>query len=174
MHNLQNIALYYIAIGEVNGVKVDAKVDAKVRTKNVNQNRTQYWGISVDTNVVLNHPEIFIPKELGLVPNKDMHTTLLFVGGKASNEYDEHIDKECTMAVVGYGYSDKALALEVGEVLFADTEEPVKSHAVKQHITVALAKGTKAVDSVKTLLGEATMVRKFVEPIILHGKLRRY
>lgn len=105
-----------------------------------------------------------------------MHTTVLYVGGKYNQNvelYVKHIDKECKMVITGHGISNKAMALKVKSIKFKNTDIDVKSFSAQQHITVALSKDTKAVDSIKTLLGEG-IVTIYPEPFIVYGKLTIY
>lgn len=80
---------------------------------------------------------------------------------------------KCKLLVTGHGCSKNALALLVAGIIFADDNTPVPSFARVQHVTIALANGTKAVDSVRALQGEGTVVI-YDETLVLEGTLKRY
>ncbi len=110
-----------------------------------------------------------------LIPFKKIHSTMLFVGGKDTNDeeyYFSNQNRKCIIEIDGHGYSNNALALRVKSVKFSDDNTDVKTFAIKQHVTVALAKNIKAVDSVKTLLGEGTII-DYEKPLIVEGILLR-
>ena len=142
------------------------------------ERKTLFWGVRVNPEVVLNHSLIkeTLEKNPQLVPLKKMHSTLLFVGRKENPDeeiYLPDISKECKMVISGHGWSPNALTLRVDCITFMENNSLVKSFALQQHITVALAEGTKAVDSVKTLMGDGEFL-PYVEPLILEGKLLKY
>lgn len=89
------------------------------------------------------------------------------------NTYIEMDGKECTVMVSGFGHSDKALALQVESIKLSESGIIVPSNAVKQHVTVALAQGTAAKDSVKTLQGEGSIVH-FKSTLVLTGYVRGF
>lgn len=136
---------------------------------------TLYWAINLDLKQVLESVEHVFETSPQLVPNKEVHTTLLFVGRKENSNEQEllvHKDKQCTIIVDAYGLSNDALCLRVSSMVFSDTKEPVPSfQTVTQHVTVALAKGVKAVDSVKAL---NNMTVGFVSPVTFNGVLKQY
>lgn len=166
--------------------------------KRSKQRRVLYWAVDLDTNDVMSHPIIkeFLKSHPHLKPLQKIHSTLLFVGKGSSapvttpvdelakklagvsiseNPEDKYVKldgKSCTLTVSGYGHSDKAIALNVTNITLCDGDR-CPSNAVRQHVTVALAQGTKAMDSVKTLLGEGT-VEKFEEPLILKGTIKGF
>ena len=84
--------------------------------------------------------------------------------------------KECELTISGYGWNENSLALKVDKITYHDENEEtqnVPTFAKQQHVTLGLKAGQKAVDSVKTLLGEGTFV-EFDEKLILNGKVKRY
>lgn len=101
-----------------------------------------------------------------LKKNKEIHTTLLFVGAKYTPFEEKYMSLEnepATVIVDAYGISDCAMALRVktivcNSIVLVDdgiiqqyTENEPYSHVSKQHITLALKKGTAPKDSVLTL-----------------------
>lgn len=157
---------------------IDWSVKKEVSQAKVKKPRkTLYWGVELSLHEA-HTPEILchLAENKLLISQRKIHTTLLYVGGKenpAENLFFESESKNCILKVTGYGYNDVALALDVAEVKFADSGLDVQTFAVKQHVTIALAAGTKAVDSVKTLIGEGTVVL-FDKPLYLEGILTRY
>ena len=139
--------------------------------------KTLFWGINLDTNLVMNHPPIkdFLDNHSELIPLKSIHSTLLYVGRKENEDekiFEEHQGKICQLEISGYGYSENALALKVNNITFGD-DEKVPSFAETQHITIALSERTKAIDSVKTLQGEGEVI-EFEQSFIIEGRLWRY
>jgi hypothetical protein len=138
-----------------------------------------YWGVEVDAKTVLEIPEVsdFLAQNPHLVPRERMHTTLLWVGRKSAvddSHYNSLIGRDCDLLVERFGTSDRALALDVRRVVFADSYKDVPARpAQRQHVTVALADGEKAVDSVLTLVGQGT-VYDLQDTVTLRGKLQGY
>ena len=146
---------------------------------------TMYWAVEVDLNIVLAHEPVkkTLDANPQLLPLKKMHSTLLFVGGdkKITDElrtneevYMTDMGKECQLTVSGHGHSPNAMALKVDSVNFVETNNAVKSYSAQQHVTVALAKDIKAVDSVKTLTEkDSSEFVAYDKPLVLKGKLVR-
>jgi hypothetical protein len=137
-----------------------------------------YWGIEINPNDILNIPEIAacLAANPALVPNKRMHTTLKWVGRKSNyddSEFVPLVDKDCHLFISLYGVSEKALALSVDDMSFVDSDlGKVPSYPnEQQHITVALAEGEKAVNSVQTLKKDTYNLSQKVQ---LNGKLQGY
>lgn len=140
--------------------------------------KTLFWGVQLKADQAREHSLIkeCLEKNPELIPLKSIHTTLLYVGRKENPDEAVYADKKfkkCSVKICGHGYSENAMALDVVEVKFIDDDTMVPSFAVKQHVTMALKKGVQAVDSVKTLLGEGTLVT-YDEPLILQGTLFCY
>ena len=141
------------------------------------ERKTLFWGVHVDPQLVLGQALVkdSLEKNPQLIPLKKMHSTLLYVGRKDNDQeavYMDLIDRECRLTVTSFGCSPNALALKVDSIVFVDNGDAVKSFNTIQHVTVALAEGTKAVDSIKSF-DEGT-VEKLDKPLILEGKLTRY
>lgn len=141
--------------------------------------KTLYWGIKLSIDQIVSSYDPIkdaLTSNPDLKQNKEMHTTLLFVGRKDNpdeEQYKEHIGKKCTVTIGGHGISSVALCLHVIGMVFTETNTPVPScQQVKQHVTVALKEGTKAVDSVKAL-DEGTYV-EYTQPLQLDGVLYQY
>ena len=140
--------------------------------------KTLFWGVSLKTEPVHSHKLVAecLASNPQLVPLKSIHSTLLYVGRKDNtNEpvYEAHVLKKCQVVISGHGFSANALALKVDSITFMDDGVIVPSFAELQHVTLALYADTKAVDSVKTLQGEGSIVT-YDEPFVLEGTLRRY
>ncbi len=140
--------------------------------------KTLYWSIQLDTNTILNHE--LIKKSLDsnkqLVPLTHMHSTLLYVGRKDDNRekiFEQYKDKLCNVTVTCHGVSNDALALKVSKLEFADTylTDKVPTFATIQHVTVALNKDVKAVDSIKSF-SEGNVV-DYDDEFVLNGKIRQ-
>jgi len=134
---------------------------------------TAYWGIRVDSSDILNNIEIktFLETHKELIPLTKMHSTLLFVGKKICADeivFEPHKDKIYSLTINQFGYNDNALAIEV-----ANINPSVPTFAIKQHITVALKTGEKAVNSVKTLIGEGNIIT-LEKPLIINGIVTKY
>jgi hypothetical protein len=138
---------------------------------------TAYWGVHIDPQLVFEHEHIkaclIVHPQLIKLPH--IHSTLLYVGRKDNpNEaiYQPHEGKECTLIIQELGLSQEAMTLAVESLTFP-TGEAVPTHATQQHITLALKKGIKAVDSVKALGEQGCRVRLTPE-IILKGRIKRF
>lgn len=155
----------------------DTQKNGKNIQKVPKKRKTIYWGIQLNKNIILDnsHVKESLQKNPLLIPLNSMHSTLLFVGGKDNeNEsiFFQHINKKCILTIESHGISDSALALRVSKMEFVDDPNPIPSFAKIQHITVALDKNTKAVDSIKSF-DEGTIVIHS-EPLILEGSFKRY
>lgn len=142
--------------------------------------KTLYWGIHFNVETILNHPLVkqSMDENPQLKPNKQMHTTLLYVGRKDDDRekaFDQFKGKSCAVTVSGHGISTNALALKVTQLVFVDDDiksEPVPTFATMQHVTVGLKEGVKAVDSIKSF-EEGTCI-DYGEDFVLTGKLTQY
>jgi hypothetical protein len=160
---------------------IDASASADDSAK-VTKRKYIYWGIELDKDEILQNATVsyWLAEFPVLVPlSKGMHTTLQWIGRKSDiddSHYHELIGKECQVAVSRLAVSDTAMALEVSDMVFVDNGEAVPAKPnKKQHITVALAPGEKAVDSVMTLTGEYKGYCRFAEfPLVLTGTLKGY
>lgn len=153
-----------------------------------------YWAVELSLDEVMQNTQLreFIESHKDLIPLEKIHSTLLFVGRKkktkvtdietdlvtlslndAEEPYIKNNQRYCVLTVKQFGYSSKALALDVESIVFNDDLSECPTNAVRQHVTIALSKDTKAVDSVKTLLGEGT-IKILNEPFKLYGKIRGY
>jgi len=149
-------------------------------TKANKKNLTSYWGIeftdNTDTQLMAAAATTLVSLP-NLVPLKKCHSTLLFVGKKVNPDEAVFADFEglpCIVIVDAFGFTQDALAFRVKEI--STVESPprnVPSFAAKQHITYALRAGVAAKDSVKTLLGDGTVVELDSE-LILTGKVKRF
>jgi len=151
---------------------------------------TLYWSIplsfqvtnSTDLEAINSRIEIHKMKEL---PEK--HSTLRFIGKKKNDidaEYMKLEGKKVVVFVDGFGFDSdkvKAISLKVDNIQLIN-EDDTKSdfprelmHLVQQHITYALAEGTKAVDSVKTITEPSAVggYYKFVVPLEIEGIVTR-
>jgi hypothetical protein len=140
--------------------------------------KTLYWGIELSVDEILTNETIkkLLDDKQHLIPLEKMHTTLLYVGKKddeRENEYTNHRGKKCTITINHFGISDFALALNVNEMKFIDDHsEIVPTHAPKQHVTVALAEGIKAMNSINAF--DEGMIVQLDESLIIHGKFYQY
>ncbi len=153
------------------------KQQQQQQPKVVKPKKTLYWGIQLDVNAILEHDLIknSLVEKSNLIPQKHMHSTMLYVGKKDDERelvFNDHKEKMCNVIVTGHGLSDSALALQVEGIKFVDGEDAVPTFATTQHVTVALASGVKAVDSIKSF--DEGVVTKYDENLILSGKLKQY
>ncbi len=151
-----------------------------------------YWAIELSLDEVMQNSQLkqFVDSHKDLIPLEKIHSTLLFVGRKkkskeletdlinlslndAEEPYIKNDQRECVLTVKQFGHSSNALALDVESIIFKDDSTECPSNAIKQHVTLALSKDTKAVDSVKTLQGEGE-IEILNEPLKLYGKVRGY
>jgi len=170
-------------------VKQDVSIDdltnkvanIKITEKEKKKNLTAYWGVDLDMSI-LDKTEIkeFLELNPLLIKNKKIHCTLLYVGKKEGNVDEEKFKdlegKEVFVNITGFGHSENAMALQVDLVSYVNDSNEiivVPFFGVQKHITVALKEGVKAVDSVKTLLGEGT-VNNFDSEYIVKGNIKRY
>lgn len=142
---------------------------------------TAYWGISLSTSI-LEHSEIkrILEENPQLIPLKNIHSTLLYVGKKEDDREKNYIMLEsvlCNLTITSIGISEKAMALKVDKIVYTNDDniekELISFPNQQQHITLALKQGIKPVDSVKTLLGEGTIII-LTEPLIIQGYIKRY
>jgi hypothetical protein len=145
-----------------------------------NNKKTLYWAIKLDSKDIINNK--LIKKSLDdnklLVPLVHMHSTLLYVGRK-ENENEKVFDilrgKEVRVYVKKYAMSDKSLALKVDRLKYVEDElrnVEVVSFASEQHVTVALVKGEKAMDSVKSF-SEGVFI-EYEDEMVLMGKIWQF
>lgn len=136
-------------------------VEKPVVTQSLPETNTLFWAVDVNEHYKDVFTNIQISNELmrneELKPNKEIHTTLLFVGAKFTPleaKYDSMEALPATVVIDAYGVSECALALRVKELVCGSdklvtdgviqehaTDEPY-SHVSRQHITLALKKGT--------------------------------
>ena len=151
-----------------------------ISKKQLKKNMTAYWAIELSISEILTIPQI----QQKLLENEQLkclekiHSTLLYVGKKENpleEKFYDYENQECEIEICGFGYSDKAVAIEVipESLLTMPEQKKIPSHAEKQHITIALSQGIPAKDSVKTLLGDGNIIY-FSENIKLHGKIKRF
>lgn len=142
---------------------------------------TAYWGICLSTSI-LEHNEIkrILEKNPQLIPLKNIHSTLLYVGKKEDDREKNYIMLEgvlCNLTITEIGVSEKAMALKVNKIIYINDDkiekELISFPNQQQHITLALKQGIKPVDSVKTLLGEGTIII-LTKPLIIQGHIKRY
>lgn len=139
--------------------------------------KTLYWGVKLDINAILEHELIkkSLDEKSNLIPLQYMHSTVLYVGRKEDEReisFTEHKERLCYVTVNGHGLSDFALALRVGEIKFVDDAETVPSFNLIQHVTVALAKDVKAVESIKSF-DEGTII-EYEQNLVLTGTLKQF
>lgn len=140
-----------------------------------------YWAVEID-NEIFEHPQVkkYLEENPHLVKLQKIHSTLLYVGKQHDTladkitEISQHSGKKCKLQVNGFGYSETACALSILSIVLDDSENIMPSYPNKhQHITLALKHGTKAVESVETLVREN---RTFVEfpdgGIVLYGNVK--
>ena len=154
-----------------------------------------YWAIELSLEEVMKNSQIkdFIESHKELKPLEKIHSTLLFVGRKKKSKpaeidsilgeleikedpeepYIKSNHRDCILTVKQFGHSSNAMALDIESIIFSDDSTECPSNAVRQHVTMALSNGTKAVDSVKTLLGEGT-IEVLNTPLVLYGKVKGY
>jgi hypothetical protein len=173
----------------------DSILTNKVDTKSVDTNnkilkkqkKTIYWGIELSNDLFDNSiiKEFLTDKGKNLIPlplsvkKKGIHSTLVFFKkdcdssfyDECESYYSKYDNKIANLIIPRFGYSENALALDVESIKY-DNEE-IKSYAIKQHVTMALKEGIFAVDSVKTLLGEGTII-DFDIPLSINGTIKRF
>jgi hypothetical protein len=161
-------------VNKVNLFKTEQKKNQSKSQKK--ERKTLFWLVKLD-NSIFEHFQIktFLNDNKNHKALKEIHSTLLYVGRKDND--DEHIftdikNKTCNLKISCYGYSENALCLKIDSIKLDDGND-VPSFAVQPHITLALANDTLSKDSVKTLLGEGTIV-SFVSELIIKGKIMRY
>jgi hypothetical protein len=139
------------------------------------KNLTAYWGVSVP-HEVFNNSQIreCLGAHPSLIPLEHVHSTLLYVGKKDGDTREELYlpleDKMCTIHISHCGCSDDAMALKVEKIL-DQTGQLIPSHATQQHITMALKKGIKAVDSPKCFENQLI---ELSQSLVIEGKIKRY
>ena len=138
--------------------------------------KTMYWGVDLTHELPKLHKvlEKELKENADLIPLTEIHSTLLFVGKKPTPNEDKYFNLEgkmATLEITGFGLSEDAIAMDVKSIKLSEDDTVVPTHAEKQHITMALSKGTKAKDSVLTLLNDPVMT---IETLTLTGKIHRY
>lgn len=151
---------------------------------------TLYWSIPLsfqvtnptDLEAINSRIELYKMKEL---PEK--HSTLRFIGKKKNDidtEYMKLEGKKVVVTVDGFGFDSdkiKAISLKVDNIQLINDDDTKSDfpkelmHLVQQHITYALAEGTKAVDSVKTITEPSADggYYKFAELLVIEGNITR-
>lgn len=148
-------------------------------SKKKRKNLTAYWGIELDPNIFEHH---HINNHLTTKPEltklDKIHSTLLYVGKKDDNPHESKYHpiegKECHLTISKIGCSTDAMALLVDKITYCNEQQEemiVPTHATQQHVTMALKKGVKAVDSIKCF--EHGFI-DLPETMVIHGKIKRY
>jgi hypothetical protein len=154
------------------------QMDLKTK-KTIKKNLTAYWGISLNKEL-FDHPHIrsHLEAKTHLIPLERIHTTLLYVGKKEGNldeaKYIPLEGRECTVKMKAVGCSDDALAMKVEHISYINEqnmEMDVPSHATTQHVTMALKKGIKPVESIKSF---DTGLVELPDTIVVTGKITRF
>lgn len=146
------------------------------------KNLTSYWGISLDHNIhqIFEHPQIKsqLSSQPQLINLEHIHSTLLYVGKKEDNPHEQTYlpieGKECQLVITTFGCSGDAAALLINEMTYINDQNEtvtVPTHAFRQHVTLSLKKGIKAVDSIKCFDNGLIQLS---EPMIITGKIKRY
>jgi hypothetical protein len=145
--------------------------------KKKKERKIVYYAVGID-NSLFDCFKNVLSENPNLVKLDKIHSTLIFFKNhdpslyeECINYYSKFVDVEVIIDIVGYGISENAFALDVSNIKSGDEE--IKTYAVKQHITMALKKDIKAVESVKTLLGEGTVV-KLKTPLQIKGFIKPY
>jgi hypothetical protein len=134
---------------------------------------TLFWGVMLQTSLFERFSDILTDNP-DLVPNTELHSTLVFIGRKVNDQREEKYDgiknKRCQIVIDRYGLSDDALCLGVKTIRFESCEN-VPSDSICQHITMALRQGTYAKDSYLALNTNSVTLDK---EIVLAGVITRY
>lgn len=148
-----------------------------VNKKKKKERKIVYYAVSIE-NELFEKFENVLKENDKLIKLEKIHSTLIFFKNHDPSLYEEckiyyskFENMQVNIDIVGYGISENAFALDVSSIKCEDEE--IKSYAVKQHITMALKKEIKAFESVKTLLGEGTVV-KLDEPLKITGFIKPY
>ncbi len=85
--------------------------------KKTKKNLTSYWAVELDTSIFQECDEIkqFLITNPNIVQLKAIHSTLLYVGKKENTNESVFVpleNKECTLEIEGYGYSDDAALID--------------------------------------------------------------
>ena len=143
---------------------------------------TMYWGVKLSPESAFGNPTVIeqLANNPELIKLEKIHTTLLFVGKKENS--DEEIvrpfeGKLCKLTIDAIGCSANACALRVKRITYdndgEETDVPSPNGVGKtQHVTMALAKGHAAKDSVDSLVVETTI--ELDTPFELFGAVFRY
>ena len=148
-----------------------------VNKKKKKERKIVYYAVSIE-NELFEKFENVLKENDKLIKLEKIHSTLIFFKNHDPSLYEEckiyyskFENMQVNIDIVGYGISENAFALDVSSIKCEDEE--IKSYAVKQHITMALKKEIKAFESVKTFLGEGTVV-KLDEPLKITGFIKPY
>ena len=148
-----------------------------VNKKKKKERKSVYYAVSIE-NELFEKFENVLKENDKLIKLEKIHSTLIFFKNHDPSLYEEckiyyskFENMQVNIDIVGYGISENAFALDVSSIKCEDEE--IKSYAVKQHITMALKKEIKAFESVKTFLGEGTVV-KLDEPLKITGFIKPY
>ena len=148
-----------------------------VNKKKKKERKIVYYAVHIE-NELFEKFEDVLKENDKLIKLEKIHSTLIFFKNHDPSLYEEckiyyskFENMQVNIDIVGYGISENAFALDVSSIKCEDEE--IKSYAVKQHITMALNKEIKAFESVKTFLGEGTVV-KLDEPLKITGFIKPY
>lgn len=158
-------------------VKTEKSIEPIVNKKKKKERKIVYYAVSIE-NELFEKFENVLKENDKLIKLEKIHSTLIFFKNHDPSLYEEcktYYSKfeniQVNIDIVGYGISENAFALDVSGIQCGDEE--IKTYAIKQHITMALKENIKAVESVKTLLGEGTVV-KLDEPLKITGFIKPY
>ena len=148
-----------------------------VNKKKKKERKIVYYAVHIE-NELFEKFEDVLKENDKLIKLEKIHSTLIFfkkhdpsLYEECKNYYSKFENMQVIVDIVGYGISENAFALDVSSIKCDDEE--IKSYAIKQHITMALRESIKAFESVKTLLGEGTVV-KLDEPLKITGFIKPY
>lgn len=141
--------------------------------------KTLFWGVRLDPCTVFCNEEIkhVLNRYPQVVPLKNLHVTLLYVGRMTDSREDVIMPfkyRMCTIVCTSIGFNDDAIVLRVESLRYDDDDDQSIIDPERiYHVTLALRESIKAKDSIKVLNGEGFEM-KLASPITLSGPIIAY
>lgn len=156
---------------------------AQLKSQNNRIRKTLYWGVDISKDNILplleQHNITDYIEQNNLKLKDEFHATLLFLNKNNLHQEEKYKELEgldCILEINKIGKTPNAIAFQIENMTYTKNDNNIQLPSDQEsinHITIALANGTKAKDSVKSLHNE-TNITDLNEKFIIKGKVKRY
>jgi hypothetical protein len=139
---------------------------------------TLFWGVKIEPLSVFSNDEIqdVLKKYPKVIPLKNIHVTLLYVGRKSNSDEDKIIPfkyNQCHVICKSICFNDDAVVLRIDSLRYDGEDQSIIDPNRPYHITLALRESVKAKDSIKAMTSEGTELQ-LMNPIAISGTILCY